>query len=101
MAFPTLCSTDRCPSTRSWIWGRSRRSYILKLEVVVQAEAPVARPSTATLEGGRAGVTDHFGTFGCRGDRSRCQIGGVINLPAGTSKPLLIIADAAAREARN
>ena len=39
--------------------------------------------------------------FGCRGDRSRCQIGGDIHLPAGTSKPLLIIADAAAREARN
>jgi hypothetical protein len=36
-----------------------------------------------------------------RGDRSRCQIGGDIHLPAGTSKPLLIIADAAAREARN
>ena len=28
-------------------------------------------------------------------------IGGDIHIPAGTSKPLLIIADAAAREARN
>ena len=101
MAFPTLCSTDRCPSPVAGYRGPGRRSYILKLEVEVQAEAPVARPSTATLEGGRAGVTDHFGTFGCRGDRSRCQIGGDIHLPAGTSKPLLIIADAAAREARN
>jgi hypothetical protein len=39
------------PLTRSWISSPGRRSYILKLEVEVQAEAPVARPSTASLEG--------------------------------------------------